>query len=104
MSLTYIVEKIANDTLKVGFGADSTNGPKVVDCKKQLDDMIASGELSGGEVMKVNGPASLPVAMTLAHGLGHLYSAVACFDPKEKHYVVAIAHGDRYEVGDVIPA
>jgi CRISPR-associated protein Csx3 len=59
-------------------------------------------ELAGGEVIRVNGPASLPVAMVLAHKLAHLYQAVACFDPKLGKYVVAIAHGDKYAVGDLV--
>ncbi|HEY4493820.1 MAG TPA: CRISPR-associated protein Csx3 [Candidatus Paceibacterota bacterium] len=103
MALTYIVTKTADDMLTVRFGAESQNGPKVVDCKAQLDALAASGELLGGGLMKVNGPASLPVAMTIAHALGHLYEAVACYDPKPNHFVVAIAHGGKYAVGDILP-
>ncbi len=101
--LTYVITKTAPDMLTVKFGAESQNDRKVVDAKTQLDALIASGDLAGGEVIKVNGPASLPVAMTIAHALGHLYQAVACYDPKPNHYVVAIAHGGKYAVGDTIP-
>ncbi|MEA1981373.1 MAG: CRISPR-associated protein Csx3 [candidate division Zixibacteria bacterium] len=64
--------------------------------------MVESGELSGGPLIKINGPASLPVGMVLAHALGHLYGAVACFDPKLSKYVVAVAHGGNYQVGDLV--
>jgi CRISPR-associated protein Csx3 len=40
--------------------------------------------------------------MMLAHKLAHLYQAVACFDPKLSKYVVAIAHGNKFTVGDLI--
>ena len=102
--LTYIIEKTADDLLTIKFGADSENDKKVVDAAAQLTDLKDTGKLSGGELMKVNGPASLPVAMVLAHELGHIYGAIACFDPKMKGYVVSIAHGGKYTVGQVIPA
>ena len=38
----------------------------------------------------------------LAHKLNHLYQAVAVYDPKLSKYVVAIAHGGRYSVGDLV--
>jgi len=84
--------------LKIGFG-DSAQNDAIV---REVEGKLAEMNLSGGEVIKVNGPASLPVAMVLAHRLGHLYQAVACFDPKLGKYVVAIAHGDKYAVGGLI--
>jgi len=89
-------------TLKIGFGSPAQNFQIVKDAETRLNEMIASGVLKGGEVIRVNGPASLPVAMMLAHKLAHLYQAVACFDPKLSKYVVAIAHGDKFTVGDLI--
>ena len=64
--------------------------------------MIHSGQITGGEVIRINGPSSMPVAMVLAHGFGHLYQAVACYDPKLAKYVVVIAHGNKHRVGDLI--
>ncbi|MFH2019012.1 MAG: CRISPR-associated protein Csx3 [bacterium] len=105
--LTYIVtlEKTEEgDLLKIRFGADSQNDKKVVDAQAQLEALVESVDLGGGEVIRVNGPASLPVAMTIAHAVGHIYQAVACNDPKVNGNVVAIAHGDKYAVGQTIPA
>ena len=85
---------------RVKFGADSENDRKVVDAEAQMD---ALGDL-GGPVALINGPASLPVAVVLAHRLVHLYGAVGVFDPKMGGYVIAAAHGGTYKVGDVIPA
>jgi CRISPR-associated protein Csx3 len=90
------------NVLKVGFGDPAQNDAIVRDAVARLDEMAKSGELAGGDVIRVNGPASLPVAMVLAHKLAHLYQAVACFDPKLAKYVVAIAHGDKYAIGDLI--
>ena len=93
---------LTDGVLKVGFGAPAQNDQIVKDAETRLDEMISTGELKGGDVIRVNGPASLPVAMVLAHKLAHLYQAVACFDPKLSRYVVAIAHGDKYAVGDLV--
>jgi len=93
---------LTDGVLKVGFGSPAQNDQIVKDAEAGIDALVNSGELGGGEVIRVNGPASLPVAMVLAHKLAHLYQAVACFDPKLSKYVVAIAHGDKYAVGDLI--
>lgn len=98
---TYNISLIGG-TLKIGFGAPAQNDQIVKDAEARLNEMIAVGELRDGDLIRVNGPASLPVAMVLAHKLAHLYAAVACFDPKLAKYVVAVAHGGKYSVGDLI--
>jgi len=47
-------------TLKIGFGSPAQNNQIVKDAETRLNEMIASGVLKGGEVIRVNGPASLP--------------------------------------------
>lgn len=90
------------DTMKVGFGDAASNNQIVSDVAGILDDMKADGTLVGGPLLKINGPASLPVAFVLAHAVLHIYGAVAVFDPKLQKYVVAVAHGADYAVGDLI--
>jgi CRISPR-associated protein Csx3 len=99
---TYNISLESDGVLRIGFGQPAQNDQIVKDAPTRLAEMIKSEAIVGGEVIRVNGPASLPVAMTLAHSLGHLYQAVACYDPKLSRYVVAIAHGDKYKVGDLI--
>ncbi len=90
--------------LNISFGTPSDNDEKVVDaaagCKVVVDEVIAVGL----DVLRVNGAASLPVAMTIAHAFAHLVPAVACFDPKIDggSYVVCITHSSAYELGQVI--
>ncbi|MEI6238153.1 MAG: CRISPR-associated protein Csx3 [bacterium] len=93
---------LVDGILKVGFGSPAQNDHLVKDAKSRLDEMVASKELTGGPVIKINGPASLPVAMVLTHGLAHLYEVVAGFDPKLGKYVVATSHGSTHQVGDLI--
>ena len=101
--MTYKVEYNAQTSvLMVGFGTPAQNHQIVRDASARLGEMIADGTLAGGPVVKINGPASLPVACVLAHALGHLYGAVAVFDPKMAKYVVAIAHGGDYKIGDLV--
>ncbi len=84
--------------LEVGFEEPSSNDkivPAAIEAIKAL-------KLTGGNVVKFNGPASLPVAMALAHHVAHLYGVVAVFDPKLGKYVVAISHDPTYSPGDFI--
>lgn len=93
---------LENGVLRVGFGDPAQNDQIVRDAKVRLDEMVATGELAGGKIVKINGPASLPVAVVLAHGLAHLYEVVAVFDPKLAKYVVATSHGADVAVGDLV--
>jgi CRISPR-associated protein Csx3 len=93
---------LSKTILKVGFGEPAQNDQIVRDAETRLDEMIESGELSGGEILRVNGPASLPVAMVISHKVAHLYGAIASFDPKISKYVVAISHNPAYTIGDLI--
>ena len=93
---------LSEGTLQIGFGTPAQNDEIVKDAEARLDELVLNGILAGGEMIRINGPASLPVAMVLAHKLAHLYGTVACFDPKLSKYVVAIAHGGKFAVGDLI--
>lgn len=93
---------LTGDTMKVSFGDPASNDQIVPDVVGILDDMKADGTLAGGPLLKINGPASLPVAFVIAHAVLHIYGAVAVFDPKLQKYVVAVAHGAEYAVGDLI--
>jgi CRISPR-associated protein Csx3 len=99
---SYNLNLDTDGVLRISFGDPAQNDQIVMDAARRLDELVKSGQISGGEVIRVNGPASLPAAMVIAHGLAHLYQAVACFDPKLKQYVVAIAHGDNYQVGNLL--
>jgi CRISPR-associated protein Csx3 len=88
--------------LRVGFGEASQNDQVVRDAATRLEEMLSSGELSGGQLLKVNGPASIPVAFVLAHKLAHIYGAIGYFDPKLGKYVISITHNPQYNLGDLI--
>ncbi|MFH1048342.1 MAG: CRISPR-associated protein Csx3 [Patescibacteria group bacterium] len=100
-STTYKVD-LKGDVLVVGFGKPAQNDQIVKDAVKRLDEMIDAGELAGGPMIKINGPASLPVAIAIAHAIGHLYEVVAVFDPKMAKYVVSISHGATHQPGDMV--
>lgn len=103
MSEPYRVVKVSEVagvvTLEVGFGAPAANTelvPEAIEALRRLG-------LTGGRGVHFNGPASLPVAMALAHGVAHLYGYVACYDPKLSGYVVAISHDPAFRPGQLIP-
>lgn len=97
---TYKIE-LSNGVLKVNFGQPAQNDQIVRDAASRLTEMAS--ELTGGTLLKINGPASIPVAFVLAHGLAHLYGAIAIYEPKlNGKYVVCITHNPTYKIGDLI--
>jgi CRISPR-associated protein Csx3 len=84
--------------VEMSFGTPAQNDKIVPDAVAA----IAALQLKGGAGIKFNGPASLPVAMALAHAVAHLYGWVACFDPKLGRYVVAISHDPAHRPGDLL--
>ncbi|MFH0794290.1 MAG: CRISPR-associated protein Csx3 [bacterium] len=85
--------------LRLSFGTPAQNDQIVRDAVLALSEL----KLEGGGTVFLNGPASLPVACAIAHGVAHLFTEVAVFDPKMAGYVVAVSHGAR-EVGTLIKA
>lgn len=65
---------------------------------------IGALDLKGGGLLRIHGPASLPVSMVIAHAVSHRYGAIAMFDPKIQGYIVAISHDPSWSVGDVLKA
>jgi CRISPR-associated protein Csx3 len=101
---TYQIE-LQGNVLKVNFGEPAQNDQIVKDAAARLAQWLEKGELIGGELLKINGPASLPVACVLAHGVSHLYGAIAVWDPKfppAGKYVIAITHHPDFPLGLVI--
>lgn len=94
---------LEGNVLRIGFGDPAQNDQIVRDVAARLDEMIGCGELKGGELIRINGPASLPVAVVIGHALAHLYGAVAVYDPKLGKYVVSLTHGNPdLRVGDLV--
>ena len=98
---TYKIE-LQGEVLKSGFGEAAQNDQIVREATARLAEMSNSGELSGGRLIKINGPASVPVACVLVHKVSHLYGAVGVFDPKLGKYVIAITHNPEYNLGDLV--
>ncbi|MBD2566515.1 CRISPR-associated protein Csx3 [Anabaena lutea] len=106
MSIYHI--SLDGDVLKVGFGATLTTGDEIVrDAATRLNEMIASGELPGGSLIKINGRITVLVSQVLADKLSKLYDAIAVFDPKIgepgiDRYVITISKNADYQVGDTL--
>lgn len=92
------VDGVSGSILRLSFGTAATNAQIVVDAGAAL----ATSEAKGGRFALLNGPASLPVAFVLCHGLAHIYGWVGVFDPKLGGYVVAVSHDPARAVGDVV--
>ena len=100
---TYNITVEPDNILRLKFGETSAQNDMLVkEAVQIITTLINDGKVTGGELIKLNGPATIPVAFALAHKLNHLYQAVAVYDPKLSKYVVAVAHGGRYRLGDLI--
>ncbi|BAZ81325.1 MAG: CRISPR-associated protein Csx3 [Sphaerospermopsis sp.] len=98
---TYNIELQAG-ILRIKFGEPAQNNQIVKDAATRLEEMAQSGELAGGQLLKINGPVSIPVAFVLAHKLAHIYGAIGFYDPKLAKYVICITHNPAYKLGDLI--
>lgn len=101
--------RLEGDTLKVDFAKNAdgepipADGDQIVrDAAARLQQMIAAGELRGGNLLKIDGRISLLVSYTLAHEVAHLYRAIAVSDTRLGAYVVAISTAAEYPVGSRI--
>lgn len=98
---TYKIE-LKDEILRVSFGEPAQNDQIVQDAAARLEEMVQSGEITGGQLLRINGPASIPVAFVLAHKLAHIYGAIGFFDPKLGKYVISITHNPAYKLGDLL--
>ena len=98
---TYNID-LENDILRVKFGEPAQNDQIVQDAAMRLEEMGRSGELTGGQLLRINGPVSIPVAFVLAHKLAHIYGAITFYDPKLGKYVICVTHNPAYKLGDLI--
>ena len=110
--------QLKGDVLHVGFNRNiPAQGDRIAkDALSRINQMIDSGEISGGKRILIDGPQSVPVAYILSHKLVHLYEVIAVLDPKlgskistpdgairHKTYIVTSVHGStEYKVGDLI--
>ena len=97
---------VEGDILKVG--CVRTDGNQIAaDAAARIEELIASGQLRGGKLIKINGKASLLASYVISHQLGHLYSAIAIYDPKIcdpgiDRYIVALSHGSGMAIGSIL--
>lgn len=108
MSDSYLI-RLESNTLRVSPNNefDVPGDLLIRDARSQIQDLMASGQIKGGSLLKINGSSSLAIGYLLAHELGHLYQVIAVCDPrlhgeKQNRYVVVISYDDKYDVGDII--
>jgi CRISPR-associated protein Csx3 len=86
--------------LRMAFGHPAENPAILRDAVAALRAL----NLTGGKLLKFQGPCTLPVAMALAHEVAHKFGAVACFDPKiTPGYVVCVTHDPEFTLGQQLP-
>jgi len=81
------------------FGGDRS---KLDRSAAALDELRTSDELSNGDIFKINGPMSLPVAALVACNIEHPFGATVASDPKHDNFGVAVAHGPTYQVRQLL--
>ena len=108
MTDSYLIQ-LEGSTLKVNPNIEfDVPGDRLLrDARSRLQYLIASKQITGGSLLKINGSSSLAIGYMMAHELGHLYQVVAVCDPRlhgerQNRYVVVISYADKYDVGDII--
>lgn len=107
--MTVYSMQLVGDTLKVDFAksdedqAISADSDRLVrDLQFLVRQMIASGELAGGNLLKIHGPILVAVCYMLAHEVAHLYRAIAVSDPRLGAYVVVSSTAPEYPISSRI--
>lgn len=87
-----------------GLGRELVDNDALVkEVTETITALIDNEGLISGEIIKVYGPLSVPIAFVLAHKLSPLFKTVAVYDPRLKNkYVVTIVNGGEYSVGDLV--
>ncbi len=101
---TYSMQ-LVGDTLKVDFAKSDEDKPipadgdaVVRDVQRLVRQMIASGELIGGNLLKIQGRISVAASYTLLHEVAHLYRTIAVSDTRLGAYVVVSTTAAEYPV------
>lgn len=101
--------QLCQDTLKVDFAktpngeAIPADGDQIIAIvESQLEQMIASQQLPGGNLLKILGRIPVLASYTFAHKLADLYRAIAVCDPRLEAYVVVISTVAEYPLGSRI--
>ncbi len=101
--------RLNGDTLEVDFAKTPEGNPILADGDKivrevemRLQEMMTTGELKGGELLKINGRISVPASYTVSHQVAHLYRAVAVADPRLGAYIVVASTTNNYPIGSRI--
>ena len=99
----------AKCTITLSFGDEATTGDKIVsEINKIMADLIASNQIPGGKIVKIDGPCTVAGAYVIATWLKPLYGAIAIADPKlrledgSNQYIVVVSRDPYYRVGSVI--
>ena len=97
MAKHYTVEIIEEShgvvELRTSFGAPAENPEIIRDAVAAIREL----NLTGGKLVKFNGPVSVLVAVVLAHEVAHKFEALAWRDPKlSPGYVVCITHDPEF--------
>lgn len=88
--------------LALSFGEAASNQAIVRDVDGRMRELKQT-EVTGGRLVLLDGPASLPVIAVITHHIAHLFGAVGVYDPKLAGYVIAISHESAFLVGVVLP-
>ncbi len=94
--------EVDNDLMEVSFGTPGTNAEIVKYVHNLLKEKNAKGEIPGGSLIKITGPASIPVTVVLVSFLQGLYGTIAVFDPKLGKFVISLSRSPKYALGDLI--
>lgn len=89
--------------INVGFDPNkpAANQELVVYVAAELEKLIEDAPMRG-QLLKINGACSLPIAALIVSKVASLYGAIAIYDPKPSGYVVSVTHNPDYQLGQLL--
>ena len=87
------------DVLNIGFGESPTDIEVVLAAQELINDLRGEAQ---GKHLKLNGPASLSVAVMIGHAFGNTNQTIAVFLPKLQQYIVVVSFVKSIPVGTLI--
>ncbi|MGY6528530.1 MAG: hypothetical protein ACXITR_01245 [Cyanobacterium sp.] len=96
--------RVSGDILYVDCTLGIKDGDSLTrEVEEKINQLIATKQLKGGKLLKINGKSSVLASFVIAHKVCHLYANVAVFDPKIDGYVTVTRHGGLYPIGHYLP-
>jgi hypothetical protein len=94
------------DRVSVKFGQRAPRDKNLQDCDQQVRTLLKSGQLKGGELVRIKGENNAHTAINIGAAFAEDYEAIALFCNEKGFECFLVCHAkatSRYKVNDRLP-